>query len=36
MGGDNFGGQMDEAESLRVMAAAFDGGVNLHRHRQCL
>ena len=28
MGGDNFGGQMDEAESLRVMAAAFDGGVN--------
>ncbi len=28
MGGDNFGGQMDEVESLRVMAAAFDGGVN--------
>ena len=28
MGGDNFGGQMDEAESLRVMGAAFDGGVN--------
>ena len=28
MGGDNFGGQMDEAESLRVMSAAFDGGVN--------
>ena len=27
MGGDNFGGQMDEAESLRVMSAAFDGGV---------
>ena len=28
MGGDNFGGQMDEKESLRVMGAAFDGGVN--------
>ena len=28
MGGDNFGGQADEAESLRVMSAAFDGGVN--------
>ena len=28
IGGDNFGGQMDEAESLRVMSAAFDGGVN--------
>ncbi len=27
MGGDNFGGQMDEAESLNVLSAAFDGGV---------
>jgi len=29
MGGDNFGGQTDEAESLRMMATAADAGVNV-------
>ncbi len=28
IGADNFGGQTDEAEALRIMGAAFDGGVN--------
>ena len=28
VGGDNFGGQTDEAEALQIMGAAFDGGVN--------
>ena len=28
IGADNFGGQTDEAEALRIMSAAFDGGVN--------
>ena len=29
MGGDNFGGQTDEAVSLRMMATAVDAGVNV-------
>jgi len=29
MGGDNFGGQTDEAESLRMMATATEAGVNV-------
>ena len=28
IGGDNFGGQTDVEESLRIMGSAFDGGVN--------
>ena len=28
IGADNFGGQTDEAEALRIMGTAFDGGVN--------
>ena len=27
IGADNFGGQTDEGEALRIMSAAFDGGV---------